>query len=301
MYISGANSTASQLVWVDRAGRQTPLPVSPRTFYSVRLDAAAQTAALDLRDSTDGADIWMLPLTRQTPTRLTFDPAEDTLPAWMPDGRIVFASNRSATQSLFAQAANGTGTAASLFPDAKGSAPFVDQAAASPDGKFIVARSSEDLVILSLADKTMRKLIESPFRERNPEVSRDGRWIAYQSDESGAVEIYVRPFPNVEAGKWPVSEGGGSRPVWAHNGKELFYLSPDSTLMSVTFGVADGVFRAAPPKRLATMPVTPGTHRAFDVDAGDERFLTIKGEASNERAEINVVQNWTEELKKKVP
>ncbi|HVG56203.1 MAG TPA: hypothetical protein VM846_17315, partial [Vicinamibacterales bacterium] len=299
MYIPGANSAASHLVWVDRAGRQTPLPVTPRTFYSVRLDPASEMAALDLRDSTDGADIWMLPLARQTPTRVTIDPGEDSLPTWMADGRLGFTSNRDGAVSLFAQSPDGTGKVAKLIDDTK---VTVDQPAASPEGKFIVARSNEDIVIVSLADKTLRKLIESPFRERNPEISRDGRWIAYQSDESGAPEIYVRPFPNVDApGKWLVSEGGGSRPVWARNGKELFYLGPDSVLMSVAFDATNGAFRAAAPTRLGTMPMTPGAHRAFDVAKDDERFLTIKGETNSERAEITVVQHWTEELKKKLP
>ncbi len=299
MYIPGANSAASQLVWVDRAGRQTPLTVTPRTFYSVRLDPTAQMAALDLRDSTDGADIWMLPLTRQTPTRVTIDPGEDSLPTWMADGRLAFTSNRDGAVSLFAQPFDGTGQVSKLIDDTKAT---VDQPAASPDGKFIVARSNDDIIIVSLADKTIRKLIESPFRDRNPEISRDGRWIAYQSDESGAPEIYVRPFPNVDApGKWLVSEGGGTRPVWAHNGKELFYLGPDSVLMSVRFEAANGAFRAAAPTRLGNMPTTPGAHRAFDVDKDDQRFLTFSGETSSERPEITVVQHWTEELKKKLP
>ena len=155
--------------------------------------------------------------------------------------------------------------------------------------------------MLSVEDKTVTPLIESPFRERNPDVSRDGRWIAYQSDESGKPEVYVRPFPDVGKGKWQVSEQGGSRPAWAHNRRELFYLGPDSVMMSVTFEVSGSTFVASTPKRLGTMPTTPGAHRAFDVAGDDQRFLTIRGETSNERAEINVVRNWFEELKKKVP
>jgi Tol biopolymer transport system component len=305
MYIAGANNNSSHLVWVDRSGKEVPLAVPPRTFYSVRLDSASQVAALDVRDSgTDGADIWVLPLGRQSPTRVTFDAADDSGPAWMPDGRIVFTSARDRIGTLFAQPANGTGTAvplASRSDTTKFDPDLVDQAAVSPDGMFVVARSREDIVLVSVADKTVRKLIESPFRERNPEVSRDGRWIAYQSDESGSAEVYVRPFPDVSKGKWPVSEQGGTRPVWAHNQKELFYLGPDSTLMSVTFEASGSLFTPSTPKRVTALPLTPGAHRAFDVAADDQRFLTAKGETSNERAEINVVQNWLEELKKKVP
>jgi serine/threonine-protein kinase len=302
MYIAGANSASSHLVWVDRAGVQVPLDAPPRTFYSVRLDPASRVVALDLRDSGDGADIWVLPLGRQTPTRVTFDAADDILPAWMPDGRLVFTSTRDGSNALFLQSSDGTGKAVKIVADAdqKSAVLTLDQAAATPDGKFVVARSDEDIVMLSIQDKTVTPLLDGPFRERNPDVSRDGRWIAYQSDESGVGEVYVRPFPDVEKGKWQVSEQG-TRPVWAHNRRELFYVGPDSVLMSVTFEVSGGAFVPSTPKRLGTVPTTPGAHRAFDVSADDQRFLTIRGETGNERAEINVVKNWTEELKKKVP
>jgi hypothetical protein len=149
--------------------------------------------------------------------------------------------------------------------------------------------------------KTIRKLIEGPFRDRNPDISRDGRWIAYQSDESGAAEVYVRPFPDTDkGGKWQVSEGG-SRPVWAHNGKELFYLASDLTVMSVGFTVSGNAFVSSTPKPLGRLPQSPGAHRSFDVSADDQRFLALSGLASGERAEINVVRNWFEELKRKVP
>jgi serine/threonine-protein kinase len=297
MYIPGSNSNASQLVWIDRAGKETPLAVTPRTFYSVRLDSMSR-AAFDIRDAgTDGADVWVLPPGRQTPTRVTFDEGNDSLPAWMPDGRVIFTSTRDGAAALFAQPADGTGKAVKVASDLD----TLDQVAASPDGMFVVARSAEDIVIASKDATTVRKLIESPFRERNPEISRDGRWIAYQSDESGMPEVYVRPFPDVGKGRWQVSEQGGSRPVWAHNRRELFYLAPDSTLMSVLFNASGDAFVSSTPKPLAKMPLTPGAHRAYDVAPDDQRFLSAKGDTSNERAQINVVQNWFEELKRKVP
>ena len=112
--------------------------------------------------------------------------------------------------------------------------------------------------------------------------------------------MYVRPFPDTDKGKWQVSEGG-SRPLWAHNGKELFYLGAQTTVMSVTFTVSGDAFIPSPPKPVVQLSQAPGAHRAFDVSADDQRFLTISGASSTERAEINVVLNWFEELKKKVP
>jgi len=297
MYIPGANSAASNLVWIDRKGGQVPFGSAPRTFYSVRVDPASGAVAVDLRDSGDGADIWVLPPGRQTPTRVTFAAADDTLPAWMPDGRLVFTSARDGIPALFSQPSDGTGQAVTIASGPQ----FLDQVAITADGKFAVARTGEDIVIVSIADKKVTPLIETPFRDRNPDVSRDGRWLAYQSDESGLPEVYVRPFPDVGKGKWQVSEGGGSRPVWALFRRELFYLGADRVLRSVTFELAGDAFTPSAPKALGMMPATPGAHRAFDVAADDQRFLTAKGETNNDRAEINVVRNWVEELRKRMP
>jgi serine/threonine-protein kinase len=148
----------------------------------------------------------------------------------------------------------------------------------------------------------MRTLVAGQFRERNPEVSRDGHWLAYQSDESGAYEVYVRPFPDVGKGKWQVSERGGTRPLWAHNGKELFYAGGDQTLMSVTFTEKAGAFVRSTPAKLFVFPqLTGGVTRTFDVSTDDQRFVIPKSGANPERAEFRVVVNWLEELKKKVP
>jgi Tol biopolymer transport system component len=198
---------------------------------------------------------------------------------------------------LFSQPADGTGSAVKIAFDQDG----LDQAVVSPDGKSVLARSAEDIVIASIDGRTVRKLIDSPFRDRNPDVSPDGRWLAYQSDESGVPEVYVRPFPETGKGKWQVSEQGGSRPVWARSGTELFYLGADGTVMSVSYNVAANAFVPSTPRAVVRLPQAPGAHRGFDVSADGRRFLTIGGQTSTERAEINVVLNWLEELKKRVP
>src|SRR6185436_19916207 len=225
MYIPGAAISTMELVWLDRNGKEEPLDVPRRPFFSARVDPTGRQIALEVRDG--GADVWVLTLGRQTPTRVTFDAADDTHPAWMPDGRLVYVSTRENTAGLFSQAADGTGAAQKLASDKTG----IDQPDVTPDGRFVVARLLEDIALVDLGKGTVRKLIEGPFRERNPMVSRNGRWIAYQSDESGVGEVYVRPFPDVGKGRWQVSEQGGSRPLWAHNGKELFYLAADQSLM----------------------------------------------------------------------
>jgi Tol biopolymer transport system component len=300
MYIPGSVTMDSELVWIDRTGKEQPLGVPRRPFFSVRLDRMGQRLALDVRDQgAEGGDIYLLPLGRQTPTRVTFDAAEDIQPVWTPDGRIVFVSSRDKTNGLYWQSADGTVAPQKIATATLG----IDQPAVTPDGKSIVARSGEDIVIVDFTGNgNPRKLIESRFRDRNPEVSPNGRWIAYQSDENGPFEIYVRPFPEVSKGKWQVSEQGGSRPVWVPNSAELFYLGSDQSLMSVAFTERDGAFVPSTPKKVITLPQQAGiAGRTYDVSPDGQRFVTIKSEGTNERAQINVVLNWLEELKRKVP
>jgi len=139
------------------------------------------------------------------------------------------------------------------------------------------------------------------FDELNGEISPDGRWVAYQSNESGQDEMYVRPFPEVNSGRWQVSTGGGNRPLWAHSGKELFYLAPGGGVMSV--GVEGGaMFRAGSPTKLFEGPyLAPPAGivgRTYDVSADGQRFLMIKQAASTDVTsappQIIVVQNWLE-------
>jgi serine/threonine-protein kinase len=296
-YIAGSSTGVSQMVWIGRDGKEEPVGVPPRGFYLLRLDPTGRRAAIEVHDGR--SDIWMLPIGRQTATRVTFDTVDSIQPAWTPDGRLVFASERDKTAGLFWQAADGTGNAQRIVSHPT----TIDQPSVTPDGKSIVARSEDDIVLVDFSGKGgVKKLIEGAYRDRNPMVSHNGRWIAYQSDESGLVEVYVRPFPDVGKGKWQVSEQGGSRPLWAHNGKEMFYLAYDQTLMSVTFTETGGAFVPSAPRKVVLLPQQGGgAARPFDVSLDDQRFLTMKNEANDVRAEINVVLNWFEELKKKVP
>jgi serine/threonine-protein kinase len=165
--------------------------------------------------------------------------------------------------------------------------------------------NGEDIVMLSMeGERHIEPLIHSPFRERNAEISPDGRWIAYQSNESGVDQVYVRPFPAVDSGRWQVSTNGGQKPFWARNGRELFYIANDGSLMSVPIQ-AGTVFNFGNPARLFDASPYIGNGlvgRTLDVSPDGRRFLMIKSLKQEETtAQINVVLNWTEELKQKVP
>ena len=165
-----------------------------------------------------------------------------------------------------------------------------------------------DVAMLALdKDRAIQPLLQTPFLERNGEVSPNGRWLAYESNDSGEFEIFVRPFPDVNAGKWPVSTGGGTQPLWARNGQELFYVAPDGVLMSVPVG-RGALLTAGTPIRLIEGQYYRGTGnvaRTYDVSLDGTRFLMIKQGGASEQPSpsptIVVVQNWVEELKRRVP
>ena len=164
-------------------------------------------------------------------------------------------------------------------------------------------------------EHTVQPLVQTPFQELNAEISPDGRWLAYQSNESGRFEIYVRPFPNVNDARWQVSSSGGSRPVWAQGGRELFYVSAEGeALMTVPVKGGPTFQSGAPAKLLDTgayyfPPAASGSTgdpgRTYDVSRDGSRFLMIKtGTVGDEAAgpqSITVVVNWLEELRQLVP
>ena len=311
VYLPGGAATGLRLLWVDRAGQEELIGAPARQFRYPRLSPDGTRVAV--ADAGDERDVWVWHFARKTLTRLTFDAADDSYATWTSDGRrILFSSARDKVNAPFWQLADGTGTTDRLVA---GTATPLDQAMVSPDGRRVVMRATmattgADLVVVDLADKArpqpgapggVRPLVQTKFMESNPEISPDGHWLAYQSDESGAAEIYVRPFPDVDAGRWQVSAGGGTHPQWARDGSELFYLSPDDWIRSVpiqseksfTFGSATRVVDLS-------SYYTQLQGRNYDVSADGRRFLVARGEEQG-LAEVRVVVNWSEELKRLVP
>ncbi len=311
-YISGGGVPLLQrtLVWVGRQGQETPIPAPPRAYTYPRI-APDGTRVVVWADDQE-SDLWLWDLARLTLTRMTFAPALDLHPAWTPDGRrLIFSSEREGARNIFWQAADGTGAVERLT---KGGA-LQNAVAVSPDGTRLIfteatPKTGDDVMQVELTGThRVTPLVQSPFAERNGIISPDGRWLAYEANDSGQLEIYVRPYPDVNTGHWQVSTGGGTRPLWSPNGQELFFVSPPAgALMRV------GVERAA--SWSATTPTmimkegyvtTPAGNpgRNYDISPDGQRFLMIKQGAVPGQAaaptSIIVVQNWGEELKRLVP
>ncbi len=277
VYVPGSVGGAQRsLVWVDREGREEPLAAPPRNYVYPRLSPDGTRVALDVRGPED--DIWIWDLVRETLTRLTIDPGADRYPVWTPDGtRVVFTSNANAAVNLYWKAADGTGTVDRLTE----STNFQAGHSFSPDGESLVLRETQpdtgsDLRVLSLAgDRGVETLLATEFDEWSAGLSPDGRWIAYQSNQSGQFEVYVRPFPNVDDGQWQISTSGGTRPLWASDGRELFYRRGNA-LMTVPVQTEPS-FTPATPEILFKGAYYTGADRSYDVASDGQRFLMIKG------------------------
>jgi len=141
-------------------------------------------------------------------------------------------------------------------------------------------------------------LIDTEYDETSPALSPDGRWLAYESSESGQMEIYMRPFPDVNTGRWQISIEGGTEPVWANSGEELFYRNGDNQLVSVSINTEGGIFSWGNEQVLFTVDNYRSDYRyaTYDVSPDDQRFLMMRIERSAE-AELILVENWPEDLK----
>jgi Tol biopolymer transport system component len=263
--------------------------------------------------------IWLFDLARETLTRLTFQGNANLLGAWTPDGqRIAFQSNKEGLPNLFWQLADGSGGLERLTTSGYPQTPN----SWSPDGQLLVfientPTTGYDIWVLRMGEPSpgsgqvpsassgqVRKaqpFLRTLFNESAPRFSPDGRWLAYVSDESGRYEIYVQPYPG-PGGKWQISTEGGTEPVWNPNGRELFYRS-GGKMMAVDIATQPG-FAAGKPRVLFEGPYvpTPATLPNYDVTLDGQRFLMVKpSEQEAAPTQINVVLNWFEELKQKVP
>jgi len=241
----------------------------------------------------------------------------DLSPLWTPDGkRVIWASTRAGgNPNLFWQAADNTGSPERLSVHALNQFPT----SLTPDGSTLVlfgsggnTTSAMDIYTLSLKNGSGKAepLVSAAGSDFGGEISPDGKWLAYHSNESGEAQVYVRPFPNVNDGRWQVSNAGGTRAAWSRNGRELFFLDRDGMLSSVRVTPGES-FIASTPEKILSAPYYRGSSalgldlRAYDVFPDGQRFLMIKEPQATPTGppvvDINVVLDWSEELKQRLP
>jgi serine/threonine-protein kinase len=313
VYIPGRLSAraANQytLVWVDQKGNEVPIAAPANDYRYPRISPDGTKVATSIFADAK-RDIWIWDLVRETPMRLTFD-GVSACPLWSPDGnRIAFDSTRE--KAICWKAANGTGGDEKL-------GSITGQGLFSPwslsgDGKTLVTLSRDmatnlDIGVMSIeGDRKWKPLLNQKYDETAVTISPDGHWMAYESNESGQYEIYVRPFPEVNAGKWPISTKGGRAPLWSPDGRKLFYRNGDAAMaVAIEPGPA---FKPGKSEVLFRGPYVPRTGQEphpWDISR-DGRFLMMKRVQPTEKApaakaprKISIVVNWFEELKQRVP
>ena len=306
-YVRGtAGGQLHTLAWVDRQGREEPIKaLPPRAYLYARLSPDGTRVALDIRDQEN--DIWIWDLARETLKRLTTDPTLDRLPVWTTNYEIVFGSARSSPLgNLYRQLADGTNSPERLTD----SQDFQVPSSISPDGTqliFTETRTTRDVMLMQLDERhRVQSLVATPFNDQNGYISQNGRWLAYESDESGQFQVYVRPFPDVNNGLWQVSTEGGTQPTWARDGQELLYVEPGGALMSARVGPGP-VWKSGTPTKIVEGRYFYGNPvgaygRTYDVSPDGKRFLMLKQVGDSDQSpQVVIVQHWLEELKQRVP
>jgi serine/threonine-protein kinase len=302
-------------VWVDREGREEPIVAGPNSYLNPRISPDGKKVALSI-EASGNRDIWIWELLRKTLTRLTFDEGPECSPVWTLDGqRIAFLSLRYGKAGVYWKAADGTGKEELLY-SVPGLITF--PASWSDNGKTMVGaewelgRMNFDIGILPTGgDGKPRLLLKEKYYEAQPQVSPDGRWIAYTSNESGQNQVCVRPFPEVEGGLWQVSTTGGDSPLWSPDSREIFFRNGDAVMG--TSLRTDPTFSFETPKMLfrgtyvrSVLAFGNWDFATWDISPDGQRFLMMKELAAATAVErglrkITVILNWYEEIKRLVP
>jgi Tol biopolymer transport system component len=308
--LRAGSSARRQLTWFDRAGRMLGAlgPPDEGSVLYPELSPDGRRVVVDRTVQTN-RDVWVVDIGRAVPTRFTFDTAIDSLPIWSPDGaRIVFRSNRKGPYDLYEVQATSAGAETPLLESAQTKFPN-DW---SPDGRFILYGTADpksggnQVWALALDAKTEPRsfpVVQTRFDSNYAQFSPDGRWVAYQSNESGRIEIYVQPFvaptssgsARAPSGKWQMSTAGGTWPRWRADGREIFYIALDGKLMAVPVQARESTLEAGAPAVLfQTQIANPGSSafkNQYDVSR-DGRFLINMSADEATTSTITIIQNW---------
>jgi Tol biopolymer transport system component len=298
----GAEAAQRRLVWVDHKGLEQALAAPVRPYRNPRLSPDGQRVAVAIEEPKQ--TIWLYDVARDNLTPLTYEGSVNLMGAWTPDEkRIAFLSNKEGPVNLFWQLADGSGGLQRLTTTEYTQAP----SSWSPDGQLLAfyernPTTGWDIWVLRMSDHKALPFLNTSANEGAPQFSPDGRWLAYVSDASGRFEMYVQPYPG-PGGKRQITTEGGTEPMWNPKGRELFYRSGNK-MMAVDIETQPS-FAASKPHILFEGPYLPAPAMLpnYDVSPDGQRFLMLKPAESAQGVptQINVVLNWSEELKRLVP
>jgi Tol biopolymer transport system component len=299
-------AAALQLTWFDRGGKLLGTAAPEGTYDEPALSRDGRRVVVEMSDPRspqDGTNLWVLELSRGTFSRLTFGGGLSVSGVWSPDGsEVIFARQKEGGFSLYRTSSTGSSPESMVL--ASETATFPDDW--SRDGRYLLYQTADpktksDLWVIPLADGGKpRPYIQAPFDQAHAQFSPDGRFVAYTSNETSRDEVYVQTFPTL-TGKWQISTGGGDQPFWRADGRELFYLRLDRTLMAVEVRAGAGFEAGLPVALFETRAETVAisSQRAHYAAAADgQRFLVNAIVQRANLAPIQVVLNWTAILKK---
>ncbi|HUF66762.1 MAG TPA: protein kinase [Gemmatimonadaceae bacterium] len=303
-YIGGPSrvGTVVEPVWVSRSGQISPID-SGWSFIAppnggIALSRDGRRLAVGIRTGS-GEDIWIKTLDRGPLTRLTFD-GRNPRPVWTPDGALIAYTSITPNGNLDVRIrrADGTGTESTLIDLPR---PILEVEFTRDPNQWIVRVAqppTRDILLIRRGDTAATPLVASPtHQEAGPALSPNGRWLAYTSDETGRFEVYVRPFPDVNAGKWQVSRNGGTEAAWAHSGRELFFRDA-SGLVAVDVRAGDAFATGQqrmlfPTRNLRILPV----YRTYAVSPDDRRFIFLRSATGEEPlSPVVIVENWISDM-----
>ena len=293
-----------RIAWFDRSGKSLGTAGDIADYSNPALSPDGNRLAVSIRDPATGSrDIWVLDLLRQSASRITFDASDDLNPVWSPDGgRIAYSSDRRGARDIYTKNASGIG-GEELVIESKIPKNVEDW---SPDGHWMVFNEAvpnygDDLVVVPLDTRKPQEFLRTRFHEDGGRFSPDGKWLAYESDESGRAEVYIQPFPPT-GGKWQISNDHGGQPQWRGDGKELYYstFSTPVRMMAVDIATTGPVLRAGIPRVLfeAAMQDT-GARNRWAVTRDGQKFLAVVPVTGNPVHGFRVIVNWPSLLPKK--
>jgi eukaryotic-like serine/threonine-protein kinase len=304
VYQAGEAVGTWNLLWFTRDGKQTGAIAQPDRYFYPALSPDGTHLAVTIFSGIAGSgDIWIFDLARGTKTRLTFGPSVQHSPLWTPDRKTLFYASTAKGNHIYAKAADGSGSERVVL---ESTGVTEVPGSFSPDGRYLVysrraisgSQTSADLWVLPLfGDGKPFPIVQTTFDDINPAVSPDGKWMAYQNNESSRMEIYITAFPGGGA-KWQVSSNGGAGARWRRDGKELFFLDPTDNLVAVDVNSSGKAVQLGVPHTLFPAVAIQRQQGPYDVTADGKKFLINSSNVKEGSEPVTLLQNWTAEVKK---